>query len=115
MTLPPVLLHEQPTMVLLLGRALASWLLAIDERGGHKDLCGLDCQSVISYIHRRTRLYCSNLPCLCEPEHFFLTPVKWCLSEPFIAQGRTVTMSPEARQMVSGQVNPYVVGHNGQE
>jgi hypothetical protein len=38
--------------------------------------------------------------------------VKWCLSEPFIAQGRAVTMSPEARQVASGQIKPYVVGYN---
>jgi hypothetical protein len=34
-TLTPVLLQEQPTVILLLGRDLASWSLAIDERGGH--------------------------------------------------------------------------------
>jgi hypothetical protein len=44
---------------------------------------------------------------------FLLTPVKWHLHEPFIAQGRTITMSPEARQVASGQVKPYAVGHNG--
>jgi hypothetical protein len=34
-TLPPVLPQEQPAMVLLLDRALISWSLAMDERGGH--------------------------------------------------------------------------------
>jgi hypothetical protein len=36
----------------------------------------------------------------------------WCLPEPFITQGRVVTMSPNARQVASGQVKPYVVGHH---
>jgi hypothetical protein len=33
--------------------------------------------------------------------------------EPFIAQDRAVTMSPEAQQVASGQAKPYDVGHNG--
>jgi hypothetical protein len=37
--------------------------------------------------------------------------MKWHLSEPFIAHGRVVTMSPKARQVALGQVKPYVVGH----
>jgi hypothetical protein len=41
MTLPPVLPHEQPGVVLLLERALVSWSLALDECGGHEDLHGL--------------------------------------------------------------------------
>jgi hypothetical protein len=40
MTLPPMLLQEQPTVVLLLERALVSWSLAMDERGGREDLRG---------------------------------------------------------------------------
>jgi hypothetical protein len=40
MTPPPVLLQGQPAMILLLERASVSWSLAVDERGGHKDLCG---------------------------------------------------------------------------
>jgi hypothetical protein len=71
MTLPPVLLQEQLIVVLLLERALVFWSLAIDERGGHQDLHGSDRWSVIPYIHERTRLYCSILHCLCEPEPFF--------------------------------------------
>jgi hypothetical protein len=123
MTFSSVLLYEQLTVVLLLEGALVSWSLAIDERGGHEDLYGSDRQSVIPYVHGRTEFYCSSLSCLCDPEpYLFLaylltacppTPVKWRLPEPFIAQGRTVTMSPEARQVASGQVKPYVVGHNG--
>jgi hypothetical protein len=101
MTLPPVLLPKHPVVVLLLKRALVSWSLAIDEHGGHEDLCGSGRRSVIPYVHGRTGLYCSSLPCLCEPEPFS-TPVKWHLPEPLIAQGRTVTMSPEARQVASG-------------
>jgi hypothetical protein len=50
-------------------------------------------------------------PCLCEPKPFsFFIPWKWHLPEPFIAQGRAVTMSPKARQVASGQVKPYAVG-----
>jgi hypothetical protein len=37
--------------------------------------------------------------------------MKWRLSEPFIAQGRAVTTSPKARQVASGQVKSYAVGH----
>jgi hypothetical protein len=57
-------------VVLLLERALISWSLDIDERGGHEDLRGSDCRSVIPYVHGRIGLYCSSLPCLCEPEPF---------------------------------------------
>jgi hypothetical protein len=57
-------------VVLLLGRDLASWSLAIDECGGHEDLRGLDHRSVIPYVHRRSELYCLSLSCLCEPEPF---------------------------------------------
>jgi hypothetical protein len=57
-------------VVLLLGRDLASWSLAIDECGGHEDLRGLGHRSVIPYVHRRSGLYCSSLSCLCEPEPF---------------------------------------------
>jgi hypothetical protein len=59
-----VLLQNQPVVVLLLEGALISWLLAMDERGGNQDLYGLDRQSVIPYIHKRTGLYCSSMPCL---------------------------------------------------
>jgi hypothetical protein len=58
MALPPVLLQEQPAVVLLLGRVLASWSSVIDEYGGHKDSCGLGHRSVIPCILRRTGLYC---------------------------------------------------------
>jgi hypothetical protein len=34
--------------------------------------------------------------------NLFLTPVKWCLPEPFITQGWAVTMSPKTRQVASG-------------
>jgi hypothetical protein len=70
-TLPSVLLQEQPDVVLLLERVLISWSLAIDECGAHKDLRGSDHRSVIPYVHGRTGLHCSNLPCLCESEPFF--------------------------------------------
>jgi hypothetical protein len=64
MTLPPVLLQEQPVVILLWGMALASWSLAMDERGGHQDLRGSGRRRVIPYVHRRTELYCTSLPCL---------------------------------------------------
>jgi hypothetical protein len=71
-TLPLELLQEQPAVVLFWGRPLASWLLAIDEHSGLKDLRGLGRRSVIPYVHGRTDLYCSSLY---EPEPFlFLTP-----------------------------------------
>jgi hypothetical protein len=41
-------------VVLLLGRDLVSWSLAMDERGGHKDLRGLGHRSIIPYVHGRT-------------------------------------------------------------
>jgi hypothetical protein len=57
MTLPSVLLQEQPVVVLLWGRALASWSLAMNECGGHQDLHGSDHWSIIPYVHGRTGLY----------------------------------------------------------
>jgi hypothetical protein len=70
-------------VVLLLEGVLVSWSLVMDQRGEHEDLCGSGHQSVILYIHGRTELYCSILPCLSLP--FSCAPVKWRLSEPFIA------------------------------
>jgi hypothetical protein len=64
-------------VVLLLGRDLVSWSLGIDERGGHEDLRGSGRQSVIPYVHGRTGLYCSSLPCLYESEPF-LFPTDHC-------------------------------------
>jgi hypothetical protein len=66
-TLLPVPLQEQPVVVLLLEGAFISWPQAMNERSGHKDLCGLGRRSVIPYVHRRTELYCSSLPCLSLP------------------------------------------------
>jgi hypothetical protein len=71
-------------VVLLWGRPLASWLLAIDEHSGHEGLRGSDRRSVIPYVHGRTELYCSSLHEL-EP-FLFLTPWKWRIPEPFIAK-----------------------------
>jgi hypothetical protein len=107
MTLPPVLLQEQPGVVLLLEGVLLSWSLATDERGGHKYLRGLSRQSIIPYVHGRTELYCSSLPGLSPP--FSSALVKRRLSEPFIAQGRAVTLRPRARQVVSRWLKPYTV------
>jgi hypothetical protein len=39
----------------------------MDERGGHEDLRGSGRRSVIPYVHGRTELYCSRLPCLSLP------------------------------------------------
>jgi hypothetical protein len=86
----------------------------VDERGGHEDLHGLGRLSIIPYIHRRTELYCSSLY---EPESaylsagldrpIFLTLVKMCLPGPFIAQGRVITIRPEARQVAPSLLKPY--------
>jgi hypothetical protein len=54
-------------MVLLLEGVVVSWLLAMDEHGEHEDLRGSGRRSVIPYIHERTKLYCSSLPCLSLP------------------------------------------------
>jgi hypothetical protein len=58
-------------VILLLEGALVSWSLAMDERGGHEDLCGSGHRSIIPYVHGRTGLYCSSLY---EPEPFFDRP-----------------------------------------
>jgi hypothetical protein len=47
-------------VVLLLEGALVSWSLAMDERGGHEDLCGSGHWSVIPYVHGTTELYCAQ-------------------------------------------------------
>jgi hypothetical protein len=60
-TLPPVLLPEQPVVVLLLERVLVSWSSVIDEHGEQEDLRGSGHRSVIPYIHGRMELYCSSL------------------------------------------------------
>jgi hypothetical protein len=77
---------------------LVSWSLAIDERGGHEGLHGSGRRSVIPYVHRRTGVVLLK-PAL-EPA-FSRRPVKRRLPEPFIAQGRAVTLRPRARQVVS--------------
>jgi hypothetical protein len=52
--------RSSPLWFFLWGRHLASWLLALGERGGHGDLHGSGCLSVIPYIHGRTELYCAQ-------------------------------------------------------
>jgi hypothetical protein len=92
-------------VVLLWGRPLASLLLAIDEHSGHKDLYGSGRQSVILYVHERTELYCSSQY---EPESIlFSTSLKRHLPEPFIAQGRAVTLRPGARQVAPRWLKTY--------
>jgi hypothetical protein len=39
----------------------------MDERGGHEDLCGSGRWSIIAYVHGRTELYYTSLPCLSLP------------------------------------------------
>jgi hypothetical protein len=63
-------------VVLSLEGALVSWSLAMDERGGHKNLCGSGRQSVIPYVHGRIELYCSSLPWLSLS--FYLTSFPPC-------------------------------------
>jgi hypothetical protein len=62
MTLLLERLEEQSVVIFLLYGVLISLSLAINERGGHKDLRGLDRRSVIPYVHMRMELYCSNMP-----------------------------------------------------
>jgi hypothetical protein len=98
-------------VVLLWGRSLASWLLAIDEHNGHKGLRDLARRSVIPYIHGRTELYYSSLY---EPKPFlFLTSQKWRPPEPFIAQGRVVYNEPPSPTSDPRAGKSYTVGHNG--
>jgi hypothetical protein len=54
-------------VVLLLEGVVVSWSLAMDERGGYEDLRALGHWSVIPYVHGKTELYCSGLPCLSQP------------------------------------------------
>jgi hypothetical protein len=62
--------QEQPAVVLLWGRLLASWLLALGEHGGHGDLRGSGRLSVIPYVHGRNELYCAQA-CLARAFPFF--------------------------------------------
>jgi hypothetical protein len=80
-------------MVLLWGRPLASWLLALGEHDGHEDLHGSGRWSVIPYIHGRMELYYSSLPCLSLP--FRPTFWKWHLPGSFIAQGQVIYNEPQ--------------------
>jgi hypothetical protein len=70
-------------VVLLLERDLVSWSLAMDERGGHEDLCDSGHRSVILYVHGRARVVLLK-PALLGPA-FLSAPVKMLLPEPFIA------------------------------
>jgi hypothetical protein len=57
-------------MVLLWGRLLASWLLALGEHGGHGNLRGSGRRSIIPYVNGRTELYCAKA-CFAWVFHFF--------------------------------------------
>jgi hypothetical protein len=61
MTLPPVPLQEQPDVVLLLEGLRSHEELAMREYGGHEDLRGSGCRSIIPYVHGRMDLYCCVL------------------------------------------------------
>jgi hypothetical protein len=90
-------------VVFLLERAVVSWSLAMDERDGHEDLCGSGRRIVIPYVHKRTELYYSSLyelEAAYLSVNLFSTPVTRCLPDPFIAQGRVVTMRTDAQQVV---------------
>jgi hypothetical protein len=39
----------------------------MNEYGGYEDLRSSGCWSIIPYVHGRTELYCSSLPCLSLP------------------------------------------------
>jgi hypothetical protein len=53
--------RSSTAVVLLLEGALVSWLLAMREYGGRKDLRGSGRRSVIPYVHGRKELYCCVL------------------------------------------------------
>jgi hypothetical protein len=75
----------------------------MDERGGHKDLHGSDCQSVISYVHGRTIVVLLK-HALSEPA-FLSALVKMRLSEPFIAHDSAgAHLSKEARFGAEGHM-----------
>jgi hypothetical protein len=57
-------------------------------------------------IHPRENWVVFLKPALSEPV-FSSALEKWRLPEPFIAQGRAVTMSPEARQVAPRWLKPY--------
>jgi hypothetical protein len=56
-------------VVLLLEGFLVSWLLAMNEHGGHEDLRDSGHRSVIPYVRERTELYCLSLSCMSLPFH----------------------------------------------
>jgi hypothetical protein len=89
-------------VVFLLEGVMVSWSLAMDERDEHEDLRGSGRRIVIPYVHERTELYYSRLyelEAAYLSVNLFSTPVTRCLPGLFIAQGRVVTMRPEARQV----------------
>jgi hypothetical protein len=71
-------------VVLLLEGDLVSCSLAMDEYGGHEDLCGSGRRSIIPYVHRRTELYCSSLPYLSLP---FCPPCEEVSTRSFYSSG----------------------------
>jgi hypothetical protein len=70
-------------VVLLLERALVSWSLAMDECGGHEDLCDSGHRSVIPYVHERIRVVL--LKSALRGPTFLSAPVTMRLPGPFIA------------------------------
>jgi hypothetical protein len=77
----------------------------MDEYGGHGDLRGSDCRSVIPYVHGRTRVVLLKHAL---PEPVFLSASqKWRLLDLFIAQDQAVIMSPKVRQVTLSWLKPY--------
>jgi hypothetical protein len=99
--------RSSPLWFFLLDGVLVSWSLPMDERGGYEDLRGLNRRSVIPYVHERTKLYYAQAFFFFLAVNLFFAPVKRCLSDPFIAQGRVVTMRPGARQVAPRWLKPY--------
>jgi hypothetical protein len=108
MTLPPVLLEEQPVVVLLLegfDLLVASywwtqWTWRFMWFGS----------SERNTLHPRKNWVVLLKPALPEPYLFLAylsTPVKRRLPEPFIAQGQAVTLRPGARQVAPRWLKPY--------
>jgi hypothetical protein len=76
----------------------------MDERGGHDDLRSLSHRSIISYVHRRTELYCSSLPYLSLS---FRPPCEEVSTRSFYSSSGVVIMRPGARQVAPRWLKSY--------
>jgi hypothetical protein len=99
-------------VVLLLESDLVFWSLAIDERGEHDDLCGLDRRSVIPYFHRRIELYCSSLPCMCL---FPTSPYEEALTRAFYSSRSDSYIETQCStcSLIVVKILYNIYGHNG--